>query len=383
MSNHIYISEEVAAAAVAAVEAHGSKAAAARALGVPRETLRYRLGAAYANYGMQPGLPTIPVPEGQRIGKCTVTVAPDGSVSTRWARMDKSAAAVEEWVASLIDSVEGKRPQVLPPKVKKLSNDILQVVIGDPHAGMYAWAKETGSDYDLDIFKRIHLGSICNLIDRAGAVGEIILTWLGDLMHSDHRNGTTQSGNILDMDGRMGAIMDAVQWVVNSAIEYAAKSAPKVTVVFVSGNHDPVSTKWMQRLTAAYWRNSAHIEVPIFEANRYYLQRGKCLLMAHHGDKIPATRLALLCAQEQAKMWADTQYRVCDCGHIHHAKKLAPSWDIEECPGLTVEYHRVMAGLEAYGAEAGYSASRAMSARLLSLEHGETGRLIVTPGMIK
>jgi hypothetical protein len=248
---------------------------------------------------------------------------------------------------------------------------------------MYAWAKETGSDYDLDIFKRIHFGSICNLIDRAGAVGEIILTWLGDLMHSDSPLGVTSGGNICDMDGRIGAIMNAIQWVMNNSIEYAARKAPKVTVVIMPGNHDKTSTRWLQRLTAAYWRNSQHIEGPIFETNRHYMQRGKCLLMAHHGDKIAAPRLALLCAQEQAQMWAATQYRVCDCGHIHHAKKLAPSWDIEECPGLTVEYHRVMAGLEAYGAEAGYSASRAMSARLLSLEHGETGRLIVTPGMVK
>ena len=374
--------EDIAVESVYAVEQHGGKSQAARALGITRNAIRYRLAQAYSRYGMQPHSPRVPVPEGQRIGKNTIAVDAAGRVGTQWARLSPTQECLEAWVDGMIDAVDGKAKRIPRPKRKTVSVDVAQVIIGDPHAGMYAWAKETGSDYDLSIFKRVHYNAICNLIDRAGPVKEIIFTWLGDLMHSDHRNGTTQSGHILDMDGRIGAVMDAVQDVVNSAIAYAAGKARKVTVLLIPGNHDGVSNKWIQRLTAAYWRQTKHIYVPVFEENRYYLQRGSNMLMAHHGDKIQAPRLALLAAQEEPKMWAATQYRFCDSGHVHNSKRLAPAFDIDESPGLTVEYHRVMAGLEAYGAECGYSARRMMKCRLLSHKFGDLGMLHTTAEML-
>lgn len=373
------LSEELANAAVEAVEAaYGNKTNAAQALGIPPGTLRNRLITAWTLYGKAPGVPTVPLPAGTNIGKTTMQVDARGNVTQQWARLHPSQEQMESFVDSMLERVDKKGPTIPTPKVK---GDILQVIIGDPHAGMYAWAKETGSDYDIDIFLKLHLGAIRQLIDRAPPCKEIILTWLGDLMHSDSKLGVTKSGHILDMDGRFGAIIDAVQQCVNGAIEYAARKCSKVTAVFCSGNHDHQSTSWIQRLVSAWWRNTKHVDIPVFEGNRHYLRRGAVLLGVHHGDKIAGNRLAHLMATE-CKDWSETRHRYYDCGHVHHSKKLAPAFDTEEHPGCIVEYHRVMAGLEAYGHEAGYCASRAMTARILSEKYGNIGTLVVTPEML-
>ena len=366
--------------AVEAVERnHGNKSAAAAELNLSRSTLRERLARAWRVMGWAPGVPRVPVPEGSTLGKTTMQIDASGNVTQQWARLHPDQDTMETFVASMLDSVNKKGPRIAPPK--SVHGDILQVIIGDPHAGMYAWAKETGDDYDIDIFLKLHIGAIKSLIDRAPRCSEIILTWLGDLMHSDSKFGTTKSGNILDMDGRFGAIIDAVQRCVNESIAYAATKAQKVTVVFVQGNHDSHSTSWIQRLTAAWWKNTKHVDVPIFEGNRHYMRRGSVLLGVHHGDKIAGNRLAHLMATESPD-WSATKYRYYDCGHVHHSKKLAPAFDTEEHPGCIVEYHRVMAGLEAYGHEAGYCASRAMTARILNERYGNIGTLTVTPAML-
>jgi hypothetical protein len=303
-----------------------------------------------------------------------------GNVTQQWSRIYPSAESLEAWFNSMVNSLTTVPKKITPPKYSG-GSQICQIIIGDPHAGMYAWAEETGDNYDLSIFETMHIKAVMNLIDRSGPVKEVILTWLGDLFHSDTKQGTSQSGHIFDMDGRMGQVHESVERVVNTVIEYAANKAKKVTCLFVPGNHDPISTMWIQRLTAAWWRKSPHIEVPIFRKNRHYITRGQCLLGAYHGNRIPSKQLALQMATEAAD-WSTTRHRFYDCGHIHNSVKVMPMQDTEEAPGCIVEYHRVLAGLEAYGAEAGYSAARAMTARLLCEKHGEVGRLTVTPAMI-
>ena len=375
----LQIAEQDLVNAVEAVERHlGNKSDAARELKLDRSTLRGRLATAWRTMGLAPNVPRVPVPQGNVLGKTTMQVDAAGNVTQQWARLHPDQDTMDSFVDSMLDKVKNKGPKIATPKVK---GDILQVIIGDPHAGMYAWAKETGNDYDIDIFLKLHIGAIKSLIDRAPPCKEIILTWLGDLMHSDSKLGTTKSGHILDMDGRFGAIIDAVQRCVNESIAYAATKASKVTAVFCSGNHDSHSTSWIQRLTNAWWANTKHVDIPIFETNRYYLTRGKVLLGVHHGDKIAGNRLAHLMATE-CPDWSATRHRYYDCGHVHHSKKLAPAFDTEEHPGCIVEYHRVMAGLEAYGHEAGYCASRAMTARILNEQYGNIGTLVVTPEML-
>src|SRR6056297_552140 len=148
--------EDIAVESVYAVEQHGGKSQAARALGITRNAIRYRLAQAYSRYGMQPHSPRVPVPEGQRIGKNTIAVDAAGRVGTQWARLSPTQECLEAWVDGMTDAVDGKAKRIPRPKRKAVSADVAQVIIGDPHAGMYAWAKETGSDYDLSIFKRVH-----------------------------------------------------------------------------------------------------------------------------------------------------------------------------------------------------------------------------------
>ena len=106
------------------------------------------------------------------------------------------------------------------------------------------------------------------------------------------------------------------------------------------------------------------------------------LLGYHHGDRLNANALQMNMAQEAAAEWAATAHRYIRCGHIHTGKRYRPAWDRDEAPGVQLEYFQVLAGLEAYGAEAGYSSRRSMMAIQHHPQFGEQVRYTITPEML-
>ena len=341
-------------------------------MGIARQTLRQHIDRARAK-GYVVGVPyRMAVGEGMELGRYTAQQNANGEVTQTWAKPTVTQRVMD----GMIDALAARTPECRKiPQPKKRGDDMGEIVIGDPHAGMYAWRGETDGDYDLSIFKERHISAVAELLGRAGNLSRIVVAVLGDLFHADNKAGKTErSGNILDMDGRYGLILDTVTDTMQSIVEMADGSASEIDLVMIPGNHDPHLTIAFQRICEAWCRKCGHITVHKFDRNRWYLQHGKNALGYFHDDKLPAERLQQIMAAEQPRLWYETQHRHWRCGHFHQSKKLVPSWDVAEAPGVDVEYFRVLAGQEAYAAEAGHMSRRSMSMVIHDIEQGEIAR---------
>ena len=367
----------------AAEKCNGNKSHAARLLRIDRSTFRGRLAAAWRLLGLAPNVPQVPVPQGTVLGKTTMQVDGRGNVSQQWARLHPSQEALEEFADTLIDTIKQSKSRRPIKPARKSTDNFLDIVIGDPHAGMYGDGKH-GDAYNLQRFADLHLGGVEYLLGKAGPQKHVRLLCLGDLFHSNNKEGTTdKSKHVLDMAGTWTEVRHHVQKTWLEIIDMTAASCEQLTVVNIDGNHCGTMTPMFNSMLAAWYRNSPHITVVDDDNPRHYFKYGVNLIAATHGHEVKAAKLQQLMASEQAQMWADTKYRTWRCGHFHTHKRQAPMWTNEEAPGVDVEYFPVLSGDEAYGLRAGYCSHKKMVAVVHDATLGEVERYAFRPEMLQ
>lgn len=340
----------------------GSVRAVAKELGMHRKTVQCHLAAA-ARRGLSPSLAPVATPAGMALTKTTVQYGADGKLIQEWRRQAPVVEDMEAVVAALEDRVAAKAPVIRPPP-KADSDLLLEIPIPDHHVGMYAWAAETGADYDSDIATSLLTNGVSTLIGASPKLRKIALVVLGDYFHSDDRSGTTEkSGHKLDVDSRFARRLDAGVSALTQCIEMAATAAPEVEVVVISGNHDWHSAKWLARVLAAYYRSIPHVTVRTDPRERQYLRHGKVLLGYAHGDTQKAKDLPLIMAREAKADWAATEFRRCRIGHWHQRA-------LVELQDVVVETLPTLAAPDAYAHGLGVSSGRAISGYLWSAQWG-------------
>ena len=315
-----------AVAAWEAAEHNGEDAA--DSLEIPRSTFRRRLrdGLRKAKRPHQPLAPAV-VPEGMRIRKSTVQYDAAGNVVNEWRRLGTDAEelqAVADRLCSIADGRRRKLPKLPTPRPHASDDLMLEIPLFDRHFGMYAWGKETGHDFDLDIAYKLVVGQTKALCERAASVGTALVVIGGDWFHADNRRATTErGGNALDVDTRQGKVWDVATSAIVDSIAIAGKMAPKVKLVIIPGNHDWESGFHLGRLMSAWYRSDPRVEVIHGPRSRHYYQHGSVLIGFAHGHLLGMSSLAGLMADEVPDLWAATRTRVWHLGHIHHTKKLS------------------------------------------------------------
>jgi transposase-like protein len=260
------IPDETLIETVASYRAHGdNQSAAARSLGIARETLQNRLRRA-AERGLMGTRETLPgyairqitdTPQGQYIqqrkehgeewrptdglvikGKTSLLDA-EGRIITQHVmeRADsKKADLLGAITAALADHVPAA-PLPAPPHTRA---DIITVYpVADLHLGLYAWARETGASYDVEIAAGLLRSAVQNLVGRAAPSEAAIILDLGDYFHTDSsRNQTARSANPLDVDTRYARVLRIGYELVVDAIELALQKHERVIYRKLPGNHD-------------------------------------------------------------------------------------------------------------------------------------------------
>lgn len=356
----------------------GSIRAVAKQFGVNESSVRRSLKrAADRGHGLTP----YTNPPGFRTGKVTVQCAADGSIEKEWRRISPEAEDIEAWVNDLCERVRQSSTKIKPPKMS--GDTMTEIPIGDLHAGMYAWAKETGIDWDTEHACRIFTRGVRYLIDQSPkGCQQLVLADLGDFLHADNRYGVTEkSGNVLDMDTRFTKVIDMARDAWVEAIEYAAERFPSVRVIMTPGNHNPHSAYWMARIIEAKFDKSDHVDICTQATTHRYHRWEKVLLAYAHGHLIKANALASVMATEAKQDWAATDHHHWRCGHIHHSVRETYR-DRDESDGVTVEYFPTLAGRDSYHAERGYLSRRMMQGIIHHAEHGEIARHTVHARMI-
>lgn len=311
--------------------------------------------------------------------KGTSTLYKDGEVVMEWVKTDRKAEDVARMLEEIKESLVAELPRVNPTPAPELVYEEMAVVIpfGDPHIGLYAWAEETGDDFDLEIAERDLCAAVDRLLDATPPAAECLIANLGDFFHADNMDGTTwRSGHKLDTDTRWSKVLRIGVKIMRYCIEAAARKHQKVTVINAIGNHDDHSSMFLSVCLAQIYENDPRITINDKPTVTHYWRFGLCFVGVHHGHSIKMDKLPLVMASERAQDWGETKYRYFLTGHIHHDSK-------KEFNGVTVESFRTLAAKDAYATSHGYSSGRDMKALVLHKQFGEIGRHLVSVAMLR
>jgi len=200
---------------------------------------------------------------------------------------------------------------------------LLEISIPDIHIGKLSHDSETGESYDLKIAAARWKAAVSDILSRVnlGNVERILLPVGNDLIHIDNENNTTFMGTPQDCDSRFSKMVKTAKELLVNTINELSAIAP-VDVLIVRGNHDSTVTFLLGEVLEAWFHSNKNVNIENSPKWRKYYQYGKNGFQYTHGDKEPHKELGLIFATEQAKLWADTEYRIVKLGHLHKQKKM-------------------------------------------------------------
>lgn len=240
--------------------------------------------------------------------------------------------ARDRWIVSALVSRIKPEPvdilaQVLKdfkPKYQPTHKTLINNKFSDKVAAVFSiqdlhFGKE-GNDSIVSNFK----AAVENLIHRAYLVHQldhIVYVFGGDLLNMDTFQGTTTSGTPVDNNQRAydayKDAFDALYWSVN----YIKQFCNKLTVVYVPGNHDRLSSYHMAHALEKCFDPSSDVVFKTDYSERKVVTYGCNFFAFEHGD-VTKKNTPLVYATEFPTQWGNTTYRTCYTGHFHSKKTI-------------------------------------------------------------
>jgi hypothetical protein len=397
----VRIPDEELHEAVRLVQEHGDVPAAARATGMAVSTLytRYTRAVAYGMLGFDPVLPGFEIkqtataydasgkklrewiqqrpesgepfelPKGQVVKEISAYLDPNDRVRGKWVKThsDKVLSNLVEVLKETFQDYNGKAPLIEAPVLSE--ERLLSVYpIADQHHGMMAWARETGTDYDLKISAERLRTCMQRLVAQAPPSKNAIILNLGDWQHTDDsKNVTPGSKHGLDVDSRYFKILTSGVQLMMDCVDLAAQRHENVLVRNIPGNHDPHASIALTVALSAFYASNPRIKVDLDPSAFFFHRHGATLIGAAHGHRMRANRMALAMAVRCREAWGETKYHWFLFGHIHRET-------VEEIGDVRVESFQSLAANDAYAAGSGYTAGHSLVSVTLDSEYGEIGR---------
>jgi predicted phosphodiesterase len=340
-----------------AIAKHGSQQKAAEALGISRRSLRERLNDADKKRMKLFGTSTL--------------YDKDGEVVMEWEKRrhdsERQEQIIRETVAAFVQEIKPAKPVKTP---KNNTDDILtSYVIGDAHIGMYAWAQETGSDFNVDIACHDIKLATERLVAATPPSREALVVQLGDFFHADStvHNNTPMSGNSLDVDSRFPRVIRAGITTMRYVIDSALEKHETVHIRNVAGNHDPSASITLNEALRGYYHKEPRLILEDSPAALWYHVFGSNLIGVTHGHGAKAEKLPGVLAVDAREYWSETEFKYIWHGHIHNKR-------VFEDAGCTCESFRTLASKDKWNADMGYRSGREMQAIILHKDYGEIER---------
>lgn len=309
----------------------------------------------------------------QYIKSLSTLLDSEGNVTQQWIKTDTKTASRHELMLEALEqhmlryTGAADQRRTTPQTAKSQEDKRVSILLGDPHIGMLSWHVETGADFDLAIAESHMATAVDLLVERCPTAGSCVIANLGDFFHAnDDTAATPKSGNRLDVDSRFIRVMDIGYGMMRRFIDRAREKYPKVIVVNLPGNHDPMASIGLGKWLEAVYENCTEVEV-ISNANPYvFLEFGCNLHMYHHGDGGKLEQLpAIMAAWNKGQPWGRCEFREIHHGHYHHLRQ-------KEHPGVVVEGSRTLAPADFWHHHSGYRSGRGMRA---VVHHKTLGRL--------
>lgn len=300
------------------------------------------------------------LPEGHRIKGVSALLDPQGRVIQQWAKTRETAEHEAAVIAALGKHFERyKRPPVELPKLSDPDGNLLTLYpIADHHVGLYAWARETGADYDLDIASKILRKAVGRLTAASPSSGTAVFLFMGDYFHADNAlNRTEKSGNALDVDTRYFKVLETGCALAADAIDCALLRHDNIIVRVLPGNHDPQSAIALALYLKAFYREEPRVQIDADPGLFWFFRWGKCFLAATHGHAAKVEDMPGIMASRRAQDWGATDFRYAFGAHLHHRRLGGRAHN-----GVTWETLPTLAAPDAWGAGQGFAPMREMIA---------------------
>lgn len=263
------------------------------------------------------------------------------------------------------------------PAPRTVRGDLLTIYnVADHHLGMYAWARETGNDYDLEVARDLLLRKMRDLVARTPNSATAVVLNLGDFFHSDSNENRTRKGqNPLDTDTRYAKVLQMGVDLMVQTIELALQKHQKVIVRNIAGNHDTYAALALSVALEAFFRNDRRVVVDADPAPFWWYRFGKVLLGAAHGDMARPEDMPSVMAAVRPEDWGATTWRYVYLGHFHRFGKGG------EAGGARWETFQTLAARDAWATQMGFASGRSMTALTHHKEYGlwQTDHIGVQP----
>ena len=322
-------------------------------------------------------------PDTQYVKGVSTMYDDEGNVKLQWVKTGTVQELLKEdleaFAEALGDTVYGQSSYSPSPSgIFGFYADKLAVYpIGDPHIGMYAWAEETGEDFDLDIACKDTEQAVSQLVASTPPTETAIILNLGDFFHADNAlNRTARAGHVLDVDTRWPKVLQVGAHLMKTIIYKALENHEKVIVKNLIGNHDDHSAFALALILNAFFSNNERVTVDLSPSIYWYYEFGNTLLGATHGHTTKLPNLPVIMAEDMGEAWGRTKFRHWYTGHIHTKKVL-------EIGSTLVESFRTLAGKDAWTAASGYRSGRDITSIVHHIEHGEVARYRVDIHRVK
>lgn len=251
-----------------------------------------------------------------------------GSVTTFRKIIDEEMrAAILEWVQEIVNPI----PVPPTPKRDYLQDTPFMVSLGlyDLHIGMYAFAKEVGRDWDVEIAVNRALNAIDDMVEELLPynIVKILLPIGNDFMHFDNvRQRTTEAQHDLDSDSRWQRALRAAIHVLTYLVQRMTELCEDLDIFWVPGNHD-VYTSY--QLTAYLWgrfHGDDRIKVDLNEDPQKIRRYGSVAIIYEHGQEVPINRWPLIFHErvlehaEKHGLSTKLTHKEVQLGHTHQKK---------------------------------------------------------------
>ena len=365
-----------------AVLEHGSYRAAARALGVNKNTIGSAMDAVIHKASVRGFSPEHdykrPVPEPFVVRGVSSYYNKDGDLAGQWVKSKLDDQKFTEHVKAAIEELSREIPRAKPAEQPSHTHDKLcnLYTFTDCHVGLLSWPKETGDDWNLEIAEQVLTSAFRHMVASSPKAHTAIINQLGDYLHFDGLDAVTPtSRNLLDVDGRFSNVVRVAVRILRAIIDEALVHHDIVQVIMAEGNHDMSSSVWLRHLFALLYENEPRVIVNESELPYYAIQHGVCMLGFHHGHLSKKENLPAIFAAEYRAMWGETTKAYIHTGHMHHI-------DEKEYNGAKVIQHATMAARDSYAARHGYLSDRQITAITYHSAYGEVARNTVYPEML-
>ncbi len=316
--------------------------------------------------------PRFTVPEGMDLRSISALTDGAGNLLLKWDKIDKAKpdpmVIVEAIKAAFLD-YPGRA--LATPAPAALAEDKLALLpCADFHIGMYAWAPEAGSNWDLKLAEDVIGRAIEEAVERTEPCGRAIVLGGGDLLHADNQeNRTARSGNALQVDGRYQKVLMAASRLMVRAVEANLRRHGHVTVRILPGNHDEHASVAVAYFLLAWFRDEPRVTVDVDPSLFFWFRFGDVLLGATHGHSAKIQDMPSIMAHRRAVDWGLTRHRFVHGFHLHHAAKFQT-----EGQGVISEIHQSPVPQDAWHFGSGFLSGRSIQTITYHRRFGEISR---------